>query len=151
MVRVNEPFRACSSALTGTGGCSTDKDGFDITISKIRIFERVVTCADVGNAQFRRHDVELRPNERSIEINLQGRWPVAPSMTFDTEERDARRDNVQVTFTQGWGGGAIAKGSAQFPRASMRSGTMTFRFVTTNPNLPTSGSASGTIPFSVCP
>jgi hypothetical protein len=152
MVRTNQPFRKCSSDMTGTGGCSTDKDGFDITISTLRIFERNVTCADLV-MQWGKRNARLQSGEHSIELQMQALWPVAPGSSWQTDERVATRDQLSsVSFeAEGNSGGAIGKGSVQFQQASREGGVMNVRFTTSNPNLPTSGSVSGTIPFTVCP
>jgi len=148
MIKPNAPFRACSSLLTGTGGCSTDKDGFDIKISTIRIYERVVTCADVDR---RMRDVPLQNGERSIEVRLQGTWPVAPNASFTTSEQDPRRDHIDSTFKHGFSSGAIADGTVRFARAASSDGIVELRLQTKNPKLPTSGSSNGKVAFVVCP
>jgi hypothetical protein len=152
MVRTNQPFRKCSSAMTGTGGCSTDKDGFDITISTMRIFERNVTCADLV-MQYGKRNARLSPGEHSIELQMQAAWPVASGSSWKTDERDATRDQLSaVSFeAEGSNGGAIGKGTVQFQQATRDNGVVNVRLTTSNPNLETSGSVSGTIPFVVCP
>ncbi|MBX3229060.1 MAG: hypothetical protein KIT84_01880 [Labilithrix sp.] len=144
LVRPNRPFRKCSSALTGTGECSTDRDGFDVTQSTIKIYERAATCAEASQ-------MIPRGNDRVVEIELQARWPVPPGSSYRTDVPDPRQDAITASFRQSFSSAAIAKGTAQFVHATPADGAVSLDLTTSNPNLPESGSVRGVAPFTVCP
>jgi len=151
MVSANRPMRACSSKLTGTGGCSTDTDGFDIQVSSIRIYERVVTCADLGD-ELRRHEVRTHPGERWIEVEVQGRWPLAAGSTWKVDREgpaDPRQDNVQTTTFRIAGAqtSALGYGDVRFASATPIDGTLGVELVAMKPE---AGSVKGDVPFDVC-
>ena len=135
--------------------CTTDKGQRrceeDIPVSYIRILERNVTCADLtGPAE--RPDVRIGPNEHSIEVVLQARWPVASGTVLGTDATMSvpRIDHVTAAFKDGSQGGAVASGSARFTNSG--SATMlTLDLATTSSSLSTSGRVHGTIPLVACP
>ncbi len=154
MVRANTQMRMCSSALTGTGGCSTERDGFDISVSSIRLYERVVTCADLGD-EYHRKEARVHGGEHFVELELQGRWPVYPGSTWRvdaTGPRSPTDDHVQnVTFRAGGSGsGSLAYGDVRFLETAPDRGVLTLEVRAANPNGALPGSIGGTIPFAVC-
>jgi hypothetical protein len=155
MVHTNKKARVCSSATTGTGGCSTDKDGFDILVSSIRIYERDVGCEKLGD-RFHRHEVEPIGGEHYIEVELQGRWPLYPGSVWRVDDRgppSVTDDHVQtVTFRSGGSGtGSLAYGEVRFVDANDRGGTIAIKVSAANPQGALPGSLSGTMPFTICP
>ena len=146
MVMVNERARKCSRP----GGCSTDRDGVDVFVSRIIVFEREVTCADLVPSQGYRPT--YAPGEHVIALQMQGPWPVFPNSIWKTDERDPLRDQLMdISFVrQGSSGGALAKGTLQFLHAERGGGVLSLDATTMNANLDASGSVRGTIPFVAC-
>jgi hypothetical protein len=151
MVVVNRPMRACSTKLTGTGSCSTDTDGFDVSISSLRIYERPLGCADLGD-ELRRREVRLTPGERVIELEIQGRWPLAAGSTWKVDRDgppDPRSDYVQsATFRfAGAQTNALGYGQVRFGTATPTDGTIVVELTALSPE---AGAVRGTVPFTVC-
>lgn len=155
-----KPFTARSALLVQPNSLTTRcfNDGSNkerceenVPVSFIRILDRVVTCADlVGPGE--RPDVQFSPGERYIEMVLQAAWPVASGTTLSTDATmsSPRRDHFTASFKDGWASGAIAKGTARFMTNGTRA-TVTIDLQTTNPSLPTSGRATGSIELVTCP
>ncbi len=152
MVYVNRPMRACSSKLTGTGSCSTDTDGFDIHVSSLHIYERAVSCADLGDDP-RRRELRMMPGERRLELEMQGTWPVARGSTWKVDREgppDPRQDYVQTTtfVVAGAQTNSLGYGEVRFAAATRTEGTLT---VALSALTAEAGSVLGDVPFTVCP
>jgi hypothetical protein len=118
---------------------------YDIFVSRIRIYERPMTCRDAA--------AQPMSGERYIEIDLQGRWPFFPGSVWRVDGRHPNSltdDRVQsVTYeTGGSSSGTLAYGEVRFVDTNAAGGTIAMQVSAANPQFP--GSISGAIPFSIC-
>jgi len=155
MVHTNRKARGCSTALTGTGRCSSDRDGYDVLFSSIRIYERQIGCAQLGD-RLGYHELEPQSGEHYVEIELQGRWPFYPGSTWRVDDRgppSPTDDHVrEVAFRSGGSGsGSLAYGDLRFVEASNGGGAISMQVTAANPQSAVPGSLSGTVPFVICP
>jgi hypothetical protein len=117
--------------------------------SKIVVFERVASCEDSVVVVRRSSVVVVRsPGERSIELTMQGDWPVFTGSTWSTAEDDPAADQlVYVGFhREGSFTGWVVDGSVRFDVAEATHGTVTVDLASRLPG----DHVTGTIAFTVC-
>jgi hypothetical protein len=128
--------------------CSNTANGPRVLASRIRIYERIVTCEDHENERGR-----VAENEHAIDIDLTGVWPPAPRTTLRShaEDVDPRGDHVEASFADyrpsDGNGGYYAFGTVTFIEATPSEGLVALDLADATGD----ATARGTVRVKVCP
>jgi hypothetical protein len=151
--------RRLSGPVPGKPGHSSTEFGVTVLQSEIKIYERVVTCADLTPA---RGEIERVAGERTVEVTLQGAWPVVAGSTFPLAydgPADSKRDHATAGNFVGeevcaepsrcWvaGSGYGMFGALTVVEATPRRAVIAMKLATSDH----SDAVAGTIPIEVCP
>lgn len=141
LVRVNEGASAGSSVFPG--------QTFQLVWSFLLVFDRVLTCADIGKSMLPKSGVA---GERFVKYQVQGQWPFAPGRSFAIGS-DPRKPQADGFSGNIWSGqsGSVLRGTMRVVAASMSTATLEMDAATTTSGTETSGALRGTVAVVVCP
>ena len=136
------PFAGRSALLTTHE--LTASTGAHLTMSRVIVYERALTCADVRGT-----GLPIQPGEHVVQIEVEAPWPVFPSSQWTAKRYE--QSKLMITFSGYYATGSLAEGNVRFDAATPADGVLTVQATSMNPSTDLSGSVQGRVPFVVCP